>query len=50
VDLIVGRLAVVLPEVRVELYSEAVPGGPCLVVEMVSGADGEYGLAEEEGP
>jgi hypothetical protein len=50
VDLRVGRLAVVLPEVRVELYSEAVPGGPCLVVEMVSGADGEYGPAEEDGP
>jgi hypothetical protein len=50
VDLRVGRLAVVLPKVRVELYSEAVPGGPCLVVEMVSGAGGEYGPAEEDGP
>jgi hypothetical protein len=43
VDLSVGRLAVVLPDA-------GMPGGPCLVVEMVSGADGEYGPAEEDRP
>jgi hypothetical protein len=43
VDRRVGRLAVVLPDA-------GMPGGPCLVVEMVSGADGEYGPAEEDGP
>jgi hypothetical protein len=39
-DIRVERLAVVLPDA-------GKPGGPCLVVEMVSGADGVYDPTEE---